>query len=110
MSAMVTMITRRRMLIASAAASIGAISGCVTPQDETFMATDVERAHDDSQLRSRVRAGRTEYEPGFHRIDVGSGRDALLNVPKNAKPPLPLAIMLHGAGGDAERALPVLAT
>ena len=42
-------------------------------------------------------------EPGVHRLGLGSGRDGLLLVPAGYDPgrPVPLAVMLHGAGGDA---------
>jgi phospholipase/carboxylesterase len=46
--------------------------------------------------------------PGLHSLEMGGGRDGLLRVPENpalAGAPLPLVIMLHGAGSGAERAL-----
>lgn len=44
--------------------------------------------------------------PGLHPLGMGEGRDGLLRVPARAAPgPLPLIVMLHGATGDAARAL-----
>ena len=43
--------------------------------------------------------------PGQHTLDVGS-REALLHVPANydhLAPPLPLVLLLHGAGGTAQQ-------
>jgi phospholipase/carboxylesterase len=48
----------------------------------------------------------TETGPsGMSRIGIGGDRDGLLYVPKHysADTPLPLVIMLHGAGGNAQR-------
>ncbi len=46
--------------------------------------------------------------PGLHSLGMGDGRDGLIRVPDNpalAGGPLPLIVMLHGAGSGAERAL-----
>lgn len=44
--------------------------------------------------------------PGEYPLGMGDGRDGLLRVPAAAAPgPLPLIVMLHGATGDAARAL-----
>jgi dipeptidyl aminopeptidase/acylaminoacyl peptidase len=46
--------------------------------------------------------------PGLHPLDQGGARGGLLRVPDNpalAGAALPLIVMLHGATGDAERAL-----
>lgn len=44
--------------------------------------------------------------PGLHPLGMGGDRDGLLRVPAAAAPgPLPLILMLHGATGDARRAL-----
>jgi phospholipase/carboxylesterase len=45
---------------------------------------------------------------GLHPLGLGGGRDGLIRVPANpalAGRPLPLVVMLHGAGSGAERAL-----
>ncbi len=45
--------------------------------------------------------------PGLHALGLAKGRDALLYIPRSYDPqhPAPLAVMLHGAGGNAEGAL-----
>lgn len=45
--------------------------------------------------------------PGLHRLNLAPRRDALLRIPAGyrAERPAPFALILHGAGGDAERGL-----
>lgn len=47
---------------------------------------------------------------GLHRIDVGASRPAWVRVPPQWQPehPAPLAIMLHGSGGDPRHGLSML--
>jgi phospholipase/carboxylesterase len=59
--------------------------------------------------RLRARPGRVT-EPaavGLRALEIGRGRDGLLYVPRGYVPerPLPLVLMLHGAGGNARGAL-----
>ncbi len=51
-----------------------------------------------------------EYGPGPHPLGLSAGRDGLIYVPTgyNAAHPAPLALMLHGAGGNAYGALATL--
>jgi phospholipase/carboxylesterase len=69
-----------------------------------------ERAREHGAGRLTVRPGpppaRAGLAPGLHELG-GTGQDqALLLVPDGAAAaPLPLAVMLHGAGGDAARGL-----
>ncbi|MEP0902119.1 alpha/beta hydrolase-fold protein [Nodosilinea sp. FACHB-13] len=48
---------------------------------------------------------------GLHPLELESQRDGFIYVPKGYQPdtPVPLVLMLHGAGGDAEGALRILA-
>lgn len=49
--------------------------------------------------------------PGLHRLGIGSGgRDGLLYVPKDHRPerPAPFALLLHGAGGNADHGIHLL--
>lgn len=48
--------------------------------------------------------------PGRHGLSFAEGREAVLVVPEglSADAPLPLLVMLHGAGGEANRVLPHL--
>jgi predicted esterase len=59
----------------------------------------------DSLLRVRPHSPTTSVQPGEHVLDLGGGRDGLLIVPQQYRPdkPTPLAVMLHGAGGQAGR-------
>jgi predicted esterase len=49
-------------------------------------------------------------EPGQYQLQLAQKRDALLYVPKDYKPenPAALALMLHGAGGNAEHGMILL--
>ena len=50
------------------------------------------------------------YSSGLHSIDPNRKREALLYVPAGYRKniPAPLAVMLHGAGGDAQHGLSLL--
>jgi phospholipase/carboxylesterase len=72
------------------------------------MAPELERRRGDPRLFRRVGGGAPRLRPGFYRLDVGSGREALLNVPAVEATPIPLAVMFHGAGGDPEHVLAML--
>jgi phospholipase/carboxylesterase len=56
-----------------------------------------------SRLQARRRAPLVEIGPGLHPLALGSGRDGLLRIPARyrAGSPLPLVVLLHGAGGRA---------
>lgn len=63
---------------------------------------------DDGQLAARPRPPPAlAPEPGVHRLGLDGRRDALLYVPDGlaADRPAPLALMLHGAGGNGHNAL-----
>src|SRR5262245_19171170 len=58
---------------------------------------------EDGRLSSRPRSGVTTSGDGRRPLGLGSGRDAILQLPsKAAAGPLPLLVLLHGAGGSAE--------
>jgi predicted esterase len=55
--------------------------------------------------------GTTQLSPGVHIVATNRKRDTLLYVPSrysNGDSPASLAVMLHGAGGDAEHGLSLL--
>lgn len=66
---------------------------------------------DDGRLSARPGAGATAPAgPGTHRLGLGGRRDGLLYVPAGLAPgaPAALAVLLHGAGGDAAGTLGIL--
>lgn len=57
-------------------------------------------------LKSRPAATHTTWAPGTHALGLGDSRDAFVHVPADAgSESLPLLVLLHGAGGSAERFL-----
>ncbi|WP_198383420.1 PHB depolymerase family esterase [Roseomonas sp. KE2513] len=53
------------------------------------------------RLLSRPEAARDLGGPGRRALGLATGRDGILQVPEGASGPLPLVVMLHGAGGNA---------
>ena len=51
----------------------------------------------------------TSLGPGSWPLNMRRGRDGLLRVPASLRSPVPLLIMLHGAGGTAAQALSLVA-
>ena len=63
----------------------------------------------DGRLGSRPsRREPAALEAGLHSVALPGGRDGLLLVPDGPTRPLPLLVFFHGAGGNAERSLPVV--
>jgi phospholipase/carboxylesterase len=55
------------------------------------------------RLTARPLGLRTTWSPGTHPLGLENARDAVLHVPANAgEAPLPLIVLLHGAGGSGE--------
>jgi predicted esterase len=50
------------------------------------------------------------FPPGLHWLDIGSARKPALYVPKGLDPsrPVPLVLLLHGAGGAANDIVPLM--
>jgi phospholipase/carboxylesterase len=88
------MLTRRSLLTVAAAGLAG--SGVVARQSSRG---------GDSLLRVRPRTPSASIAPGPHPLRLGDERDGLLIVPRaySADRPAPLLLLLHGAGGRAER-------
>src|SRR6478672_10381735 len=89
-------ITRRQFgaLTVSALASVTFVEACGGSEASPA---------DDGRIGARPKAGvKTTAERGSHALGLGDGRDATLQVPANASDaPLPLLLLLHGAGGSA---------
>lgn len=72
---------------------------------------DLKAAAAKGQLFSRpANAVNKAAEPGLHSLLIDKNREALLYVPKGYKPenPAPFALMLHGAGGNAQHGISLL--
>ncbi len=73
----------------------------------TFVNTGCRGRHDSTRpssptLTARPSATSTTWAAGIHPLELGSARDALLRIPVEAnEEPLPLLVLLHGAGGSA---------
>lgn len=68
---------------------------------------------EEGQLGSRPTTATRQHEAaqlGLHRLGLDSGRDGLLYVPSGYQvgKPIPLAVLLHGAGGNAQQAISLL--
>lgn len=78
-------------------------------KEEDAMSRSVIGASGASEARLLARPGapRVKAKPGLHELGLGDRRDGFLYVPRKyrADHPAPLAVMLHGAGGTARRAL-----
>lgn len=64
-----------------------------------------QRYAEDGRISARPRAGVTTSGTGARALGLGATRDAILQLPKKAPSPLPLLVLLHGAGGSAEGVL-----
>lgn len=75
-------------------------NGSTTTEEQTEAATQ-------GRLLSRPGTPTASVSPGLHRLGLGSRRDGFLYVPAGyrADRPAPLAVMFHGAGGNAEHGL-----
>lgn len=87
-------ITRRQFgaLAASALASMTLVEAC----------GGSEAAVDDGRIAARPKTGVRTAQHGTHSLGLGDKRDATLQIPATAgDTPLPLLLLLHGAGGSA---------
>jgi len=97
----VAALTRRQVLAGMAVSALPVVLGAC---GETVTHPRPEPQRSAARLTARPRPpGQTGPAPGVHRLGLDAGRDALVLVPAGYDParPAPLAVMLHGAGGDA---------
>lgn len=68
------------------------------------------RAAAEGRLLARPRVVESGAGAGLHRLGLGEARDGLVYVPASyeRERPAPLALMLHGAGGDAGQGVSLL--
>ena len=68
-----------------------------------------DRGHLSATYRPRA-ADAPHPEPGLQKLGLGSRRDSYIHVPEAYRPdsPLPLVLLLHGAGGHAHDGLRIL--
>jgi phospholipase/carboxylesterase len=92
-------ITRRRFAaVASHLASCAAIAACGTPADKARSGR--------ATLAARPSASRTTWPAGTHALGLGDTRDGFVHLSADAgEDPVPLIVLLHGAGGSGERLL-----
>lgn len=86
----------------SVLASCAVGTGCQAPGDST--------PPTEGTITARPSATTTASAAGTQALGLGAGRDAVLHVPSNTGDgPLPLIVLLHGAGGSGSRFLQRLA-
>lgn len=96
--------SRRRFLgMVSTVAASGAL-GWVASACGTATGPDVSDDPTAGVLKTRWRAPSTTLEAGVHPLGFGSARDGYVRIPIEYDPevPAPLALLLHGAGGNAQ--------
>jgi phospholipase/carboxylesterase len=102
-------ITRRELLALGLMAVAGACRS--TQTEEKPLATNESTERPDSAFQGRLTARPgvpMEAGPtGLHPLGLDKRRDGFLYVPSGYRPdrPAPLALLLHGAGGEARRTL-----
>jgi phospholipase/carboxylesterase len=79
------------------------------PADVTREGGMNDRGHLSTTYRPRA-ADAPHAEPGLQKLGLGSRRDSYIYVPPQYRPetPLPMVLLLHGAGGHAHDGLRIL--
>jgi predicted esterase len=114
-------ITRRKLLQAVGGAAICALSAACRkdsspPEMENVMSENNQslkdaRSYREGHLYSRPSNGaKSAVKTGLHSLPIEKNRQALIYVPKGyrAENPSACALMLHGAGGNAEHGIGLL--
>ena len=83
--------------------SINTVQNHVRPEPNMVL-------HSAGRLRARPGTSTIAGPTGFHPLGIEKSRDGFLLVPESYDPgsPVPLAVMLHGAGGSANQAAGLL--
>src|SRR5687767_8058469 len=95
-------LTRRQAFQVGAAAAATVVAG--------FAARAFGQDPEPARLRSRPRRPRHSLTPGAHALGLERERDGVLILPSryDAARAAPLAVILHGASGSAERMVRML--
>lgn len=95
---------RRALLKSLGLAAASLLCGCASDSEDVI----IEQPYVRGRISSRpAKAQRAAPGTGVQRLNLGAERDGVVIVPEGyeAGTPLPLALMLHGAGGRAEYAV-----
>lgn len=115
-----TRITRREMLLRLSAACAAVAPSCrsdsTKPELENVMIGNSSQLKDSSDSREGRILSRPSTptkpseKPGLHSLPVSENREVLLYLPKGyrSENPVPFALMLHGAGGNARHGIDLL--
>ena len=86
-------------IAAGTLASFATAGGCHTPEAQQQLPSAM---NSDGRIHARPRPRATNSETGTRALGLTHGRDAILQLPsKPFAAPLPLLVLLHGAGGSA---------
>lgn len=106
---------RRRTILRFGMGFFGSIlvpllSSCVKQTSSKMAALKQSSSATAGRLNSRPTEPLETGSPGLHPLELGDQRDGFLYVPATyqADRPIPLMLMLHGAGGDAEGGLGII--
>jgi phospholipase/carboxylesterase len=94
----------RRDALRTLAAEVAAL--CAAPSLLGCVSSTGESDEDDlGRLRTRYAAATESLGPGEHPLGLRSPRDGVLYLPPQYRPdqPIPLLLVLHGAGGSGQR-------
>ena len=82
----------------------------IMTENNSLPTKDAKAAREGRLLSRPVNPTKQALKPGLHALQIEKNREALLRVPKTYEPtkPAPFALMLHGAGGNADHGINLL--